>query len=334
LIAAYEYLRERRVYDADGPRPFYRAALIYVGGVALTTLIAGMATAPFAIYHFNKLAAFGLAANVIAVPVTALWIMPWAVAAFALMPLGLEYFALAPMGWGLDVVVRVAETVAAWPGAATLIPAMPTWGLVGLAFGGLWLTIWRRRWRLAGAPVMVLGLTAVFFTHPPDVLVDGGGKLMAVRGADGKLMVSDKRSARFQRGVWLRRTGQSDARTWPKFGASRGGRLQCDAMGCVYTKNELSIALARQPGALFEDCQLADVVVSLVPLRRPCSRPVAVIDRYDLWRDGGVAIWIGSGKDNRLRIESVNQRRGKRPWVHRPGKRSAGKRPTKKNGGT
>jgi competence protein ComEC len=76
---------------------------LYIGGVALTTLIAGSVTAPFAIYHFNRFAAFGLDANLLAVPVTALWIMPSAVAAFLLMPFGLEAVALTPWagapGW-------------------------------------------------------------------------------------------------------------------------------------------------------------------------------------------------------------------------------------------
>lgn len=135
LIAVYEVVRDRRRLDEAGPPSWPRRALHYLGGVGLTTLIAGSATAPFAIYHFNRFAVFGLAANLVAVPVTALWIMPWAVAAFLLMPFGLESVALAPMGLGIEVVVRVAETVAAWPGAVTLVPAMPVWGLAALGLG-------------------------------------------------------------------------------------------------------------------------------------------------------------------------------------------------------
>ena len=77
LIAGYEVVRGRRRLGGNGPPVIWRRILFYVGGVALTTLIAGAVTAPFAAYHFNRLAAYGLAANLIAVPVTALWIMPW-----------------------------------------------------------------------------------------------------------------------------------------------------------------------------------------------------------------------------------------------------------------
>jgi competence protein ComEC len=50
-------------------------------------------------------------ANVVAVPVSALWTLPWGVAACLLMPFGLERFALVPMGWGIDLTISVAEAV-------------------------------------------------------------------------------------------------------------------------------------------------------------------------------------------------------------------------------
>jgi competence protein ComEC len=208
LVAVYEVVRDRRRLDESGPPTGPRRALNYLGGVGLTTLIAGSATAPFAVYHFNRFAVFGLAANLVAVPVTALWIMPWAVVAFLLMPFGLESLALAPMGLGIELVVRVADTVAAWPGAVTLVPAMPMWGLAALGLGGLWLCLWRCRWRAWGLAGIAAGLAGVAAATPPDLLVDGGGRLMAVRSASGDFAVSTRRSGRFNRGVWLRRVGQ------------------------------------------------------------------------------------------------------------------------------
>ena len=83
----------------------------------LTTLVAGVATAPFALYHFNQVTLLGVVANLFAVPLTALWVMPWAIVAFFLMPFGLAEFALVPMGWGIDAVIFVAKTVQLLPGA-------------------------------------------------------------------------------------------------------------------------------------------------------------------------------------------------------------------------
>ncbi len=145
LVAAYELARApfRRWRAREG---WWRLPLLYLVGVGLTTLVASAATAPFVVYHFNRFAAFGLAANLVAVPITALWIMPWAVLGYLLMPLGLEGWALTPMGWGIEAMIAVARWVAGWPGAVVLLPAMPVWGLALVALGGLWLCLWQRRW--------------------------------------------------------------------------------------------------------------------------------------------------------------------------------------------
>ena len=191
LIAAYEVCRAPMI-DWLGGGGIGRRVLLYFMGIGLTTLVAGLATTPFAIFHFNRFVAFGLAANLVAVPVMALWIMPWAMLAYVLMPFGLERLTLVPMGTGIDLVLGVAHTVAAWPGAVWLLPPMPTVGLVLVALGGLWLCLWRRAWRLAGIAGIAMGFATIALERPPDVLVDGAGRLLGVR-ADGGLMISSSR---------------------------------------------------------------------------------------------------------------------------------------------
>ena len=318
LVAAYEALRGRFTLWRGGTeyRSLARRIAFYLAGVALTTLIASSATSPFAVYHFNRFAAFGLAANMVAVPVTALWIMPWLVVAFLLMPLGLEPVALLPASWGIGLVADVAETVAGWPGSVSVVPAMPGWGLALVALGGLWLALWSRRWRLWGVPAVAMGLASLVLVRPPDLLVDGRGRLVAVRADAKTLAVSTLRTARFERDVWLRRAGAEDVVPWSGQGDETGvPALRCDAEGCLFIRDGRRIAVAHTPGALIEDCYDTDALVSLIPVRRRCPGPEVVIDRFDLWREGAHALWIG--KDG-VRTESVNQVRGHRPWVLRP----------------
>ena len=60
---------------------------------------------------------YGLIANLAAVPLMGLFVMPAGGVALLFMPLGLEPLALVVMGWGLDWILLVARTVEAWPGA-------------------------------------------------------------------------------------------------------------------------------------------------------------------------------------------------------------------------
>lgn len=324
LIAAWEVVRERFAsWRAGGG--VARRALVGLAGVGMTTLVAGFASAPYALYHFNRFAAFGLIANLIAVPLTGLWVMPLAVAAALLWPPGLQDWALVPMGWGVEGIIFVAEKVAGWGGAVALLPAMPVWGLIAVTLGGLWLCLWQTRWRLAGVPVLLLGLLSIAFARGPDVLVSGDGKLVAVRGADGLLQLSSDRAAPLTRDSWLRRAGQEEMALWPSEGASVDGMLACDPAGCLYRARGQVVALVRDPAALSEDCAAASVVVAVVPVRRKCASAEAVIDKFSLWRDGGHAVWLERGG---VRIESVRESRGARPWVPKPPEPLARRTPT------
>lgn len=323
LVAVYEglgpLLAERRRASPPWMRPAF-----YLAAVALTTLVAGLATMPFAIYHFNQLAAFGLAANMGAVPLTALWIMPWAVLAFVLMPFGLESLALVPMGWGIEAVIWIARGVSSWQGAVILVPAMPVAGLVMLALGGLWLTLWRRGWRFAGLPLVAAGLATLWLTSQPDILVSGDGRLLAVRAVDGRLMLSSGRAGRFSADAWLRRAGQAERPLWPRAGSSADGRIACDGLGCIYRAGGKVVALSRDPRTLDEDCRLANVVISIEPVRVDClgAGPGArvVIDRFDLWRRGSHALWLDA---DGVRVANARDVRGERPWVLKPERRPA-----------
>ena len=55
---------------------------------------------------------FAILANVIAVPISAMWTLPWGVVACLLMPFGLETLGLMPMGWGIEATIWIAQWVA------------------------------------------------------------------------------------------------------------------------------------------------------------------------------------------------------------------------------
>lgn len=316
LVAAYEGLGPRMAAWRTANRGWATRAVLYVGGVALTTLIAGSATTVYGLYHFNRVASYALAANLVAVPLTGLWVMPWALIAVLLMPLGLDGPALTAMGWGVEAVNRVAEVVAGWPGAAFPTPPMPGAGLIVFTLGGLWLCLWRGRWRYWGVAAMLAGMLSIGTQPLPDILIDGDGDLMAVRAAEGGLVLAAGRGDAFQKEMWLRRAGggQPFGRPPPE-GPSGDGRLSCDATGCLYRAAGHTVALMRSVAAAEEDCAVASVVVSAVPLRRHCREAAVTVDRFDLWRHGAHALWL---LPQGVAVETVADWQGRRPWARWP----------------
>src|SRR5262249_18573644 len=138
LVAVYETWGSRLARFFHGGS-FMHKVLGYCGAVVVTTLVATVGTEPFAIYHFHHLVLYSPLANVIAVPISAMWTLPWGVVACLLMPFGLERLALIPMGWGIDVTIVVAQIVSALPGNIWIMPRLPAAGIVLVALGGLWM---------------------------------------------------------------------------------------------------------------------------------------------------------------------------------------------------
>lgn len=317
LVAFYEAMRRRRRLAGLRDRVGGSRILLYVVGVALTTVIASTATGVIALHHFGRIAVYGLPANLVAVPLTALWIMPWAVVSAVLMPLGLEAWGLAPMGWGIDMLLRVAGGVSGWPGAVVPVRAMPVAGLVAAVFGGLWLCLWQTRWRHAGMAGVVAGIATIAVTPGPDILVSDNGRLFAVRLADGTLSLSTGRRERYAADIWLEDNAQAERAYWPVLGPTDDNRLSCDPLGCVYRSKGRTAALVTDGRALSEECAAGDTLISAVPVRGYCAGPRLVIDRFDLWRHGAHALWLG--ENGTTRVETVRGKQGRRPWVPRRG---------------
>jgi competence protein ComEC len=313
LIAVYEggaVGLGRRGREGVLPRP-----LLYLAGVTLTTLVASTATAPLTVYAFQRFATYGVVANLVAVPITAFWIMPAGLFGLLLMPLGLDGPCFVVMGLGVELVLATAATVAAWPGAAILTEQPPTGAIAAVTLGGLWLCLWRRPWRWLGTVGFALGVAIAAADRPPDLLVGGGGDLVAARLEDGRLALSPWRRDSFVTDSWLRHAGQAEAAPWPESGApaAAGDRLRCDGLGCIYWKEGRTIALTRRAEGLEEDCVRADLVVTALRIDRcPPGDGATVLGGRELWASHGTALRLtGAGIERR----SVAAERGRRPWV-------------------
>lgn len=311
-------------YDALGPwlaalrgrmRGWWGHAVMHMTRLALTSFMAGTATLVYGLYHFERIAPWQVAANLIAVPVVGVMVMPFALLALLAMPLGLESWPLAVMGAGIHIVTDIGFWGANLPFAQIPMPPMPVWGLIVFSLGGLWLVLWKGAWRLWGLGPMAVGLASLLFIAKPDLLIDEKATGWGVRTAEDSLLIS--RGGRIQRDTWAARAGPQAVAFWPKHGRSADGRLSCDERWCLYRTPVARVALVRDEAVLAEVCADADtLVVSAAPVRDTCRGARTVIDRFDTWRRGAHAVWLGEG--GAVRVETVAAWQGDRPWSFHP----------------
>lgn len=329
LVAAYEAWAGRRRRE-DGREPDsarggpLRAVRFWVTGLIMTSLIAGLATAPIAAAHFSRVAPLGLLANLAAMPLVALVIMPMAVLSVVAMPFGLDPLPLAVMGRGIDAMLAVAGTVADMTPSGGLIGAVDEAGVIACIAGLFLLAFLKTRWRLAGLLPIALGIIAMPLVGRPDVLISEDGRTVAARRADGRLAVAQGRGGRFSAENWLRADGDPAALSDRK---AKEPELRCDDLGCVLRVERqatpervaggradrpgpvLTIAMVRDPLALAEDCRRADIVVAPFAVPQWCGETTMVFDRDRLETTGAVAITLAkpeAGEDV-LRLRAGKQ---------------------------
>jgi competence protein ComEC len=325
LVAGWEALR--RPVERLRQRPgWWRVPLLWLLGLLLTSALAAAATAPFGLHHFGRLQWYGLAANLVAVPLTGLLVMPAGMAAVALMPFGLEGLALALMGAGVEGILAAARAVASWPGAAESAPLLPAWGAATVGLGLCWLCLWRTRWRLLGVPVMALGLASGALAPRADVLVSADSRWILLRVGEAAFAERGRGAAAFTRDAMLRTWGLASAEALPRSGTAAGGAIRCTPADCRVALPGGEVLLPRprdaadRPDLDAARCAGVVAVVSAAPVRGRCPG-AAVVDRFSTWRDGAVALWL---RDGRARLVTDRDLRGERPWVPpRPAPRRA-----------
>ncbi len=350
LIAGYEALRPwlRRLHGISWHRRFTS----HLVALALTSALAGSASALYGAYHFGHVQVYFVLANMVAVPLTALWVMPAGLIALLLMPLRLEALALVPMGWGAQAVVWVARATSALPDATITVPHIPAWGLCVFSAGLAWLGLWKTRRRLLGVVVMLVGLASPVLDHPPDLLVSDDGRLIAVRTAQGAFLQQTQGGSKFVRDAWAQywavgsfqsmpiesglapgssgapmpagvATGSLDLTPGERSAGYGPEAIRCKKDACLLRPypDRPGAMLAR--GAQHPDfCAQISVTVSAEPARGLCPRPwPRLVDRFTVWRNGSAAIWL---EPNCATIVTDRTERGDRPWVPPPPKPKKG----------
>ncbi len=312
LIAGWEAARPMLATFGHGR--WWRRPALYIAGLAATSLLAGTATLPFAAYHFGTATLWYVPANMLAVPVTALWVMPWGLAALCLMPLGLEQAALTPMGWGIDVLLWLAHAVAAWPEAVIAVPQLPPASLGLIAIGLTWACLWRSRLRWCGAAPILAGTIWMCTATPPDLFITSDAHLVAARLNGGIVQTAAPGQSTFDRDapqhVWGQTAGQGPPTKLPLAGATAGGRAQCDATACTLAFPPAHALIARTDAAI---CDGAAVVLSAAALPATCNAPWR-LDRAFVTREGAASVWFAARGVTVLTDLAV---RGVRPWVLR-----------------
>lgn len=272
----------------------------------MASLVAGLATTPYAAFHFHRITPYGVLANLAAMPVVSAVVMPAGLLGLLAAPFGFDGPCWWAMGLGIDWMIAVTRWVAGLPGAVGRITAFGIGPLVAASAGLIVMGLLRTPLRWSGAIVLIGSVLWALAAPQPDILVSGDGRSVAVRGRDGRLQIMRTGKDAFQAKEWL--AADADARG--PSDASLGDAVSCDEAGCVVAMTDgRFVALALRPEALADDCERAALIIAVRPGPPDCR--AALIDRERLTRQGALMLFRqGVG----FTVSAVHPTGTARPW--------------------
>ncbi|WP_419539850.1 ComEC/Rec2 family competence protein [Methylobacterium oryzae] len=288
-LIACARLIDGRLFVRPGAGPIGRivgSGLSAVTGTLATTLVAQVATAPFATYHFQTVQPFGLVGNALTLPLVSLVVMPSAVIGCLAYPFALDRPVWWLMGQAVAGMLAISDWIAGFERAILVLPAFGAGALALLTAGLLLGTLPASRLRWLAVPPVLLGLVLAARPDRYDLYVDRQGLGAAVRGPDGRLAALGSPSG-FVLEQWLKADG--DGRRSAAL-IVRSGSGRCDRLGCTARLPDgRAVALVRDRRAFPEDCARAAVLITGLTAPPTCTSPL-VIDRRVLAARGAVAL--------------------------------------------
>ncbi|MER9652056.1 ComEC/Rec2 family competence protein [Mesorhizobium sp. M0152] len=313
LVGAYAGWADHRAGKTRPPPPkrslpgfLTRKLLLATGGLAMTSIIAGGATALFAIWHFQRVSPLSLFANLAIMPIVTL-VMFLAVASALLMPFGLDGPSLYLMGKGLTVMIAISSWISERSpvDAVGLISQqsvlLVTIALVIATMATTWL-------RLGALPFALAGLLIVGDTRTPDVLISEDARLVALPIGGGELAVSRARPNEFTVDNWKRALtsetivvpeifteGDGEFDIADSIGLPPGSPFYCISGVCLARHSSGAIiAHVEDRKDAWKACGFADlIVINDATAYDPCHNPlVLVVTKRQLARKGSAAVFF------------------------------------------
>ncbi len=319
LVALFEMLK-RAPHEPALPTPgpligAMQATTRGIGGVLLISLVAGLATDPFAIYHFQRFSIYSLPANLITAPIMSFLVAPAAAAAALLAPFGWSDIPLQIMASALDLVAAVGQTFGERPEAVRALPRPSDEAFVVCVAALLWACLWRGALRWIAVPIFAASIWLYVTTPRPIMVFDAD--LRAVYARNDETPLGWSLIAASGRSTYARDRLGATLGLSPPVIERLAAPERCGESGCTWDWRGRPFALVRDAQGFVTACVRGAVILAHLPAPPDYAQrcdSAAVLDATELTRSGGGFVY---SEGDVLRLERVRSPGAGRPWTPR-----------------
>ena len=271
LVAFYEVYGRGRLM----PWPKRRIGLVeknlrlvwlYFIALFMTSIIAGLTTGYVGIIHFNLIGVYGLLANLLAMPILGVMIMPAAMVALIAMPFQMEETPLLVMQWGIEQALIAANWCLTLPAPVTYIAASPKLALPLFGIALVWLCLVKSKLRHVAWSVLLVVSLMMGQGKKPDLIINGNASHVAARQLDGSFMIISKTKNSFVPSRWLLSAGDDRK--------AKEVQKVCVKAACYLPIKDKRLAVVYKSSAIAEACIKADMVILATRNKKTFSCPL------------------------------------------------------------
>lgn len=320
LVALAELWPRRAATAAGAAWPLSALGRLkgWIVAMAVVSFVAGAATGPFAIQHFNRVANYGVFANLTADFVASVLLMPSLALTLLAEGLGASSTFTTPLLWlageSARAIIALGHVFSSAPGAAMIFPSAPGVALAISYVGIVFACLWRGRLRWIGLPMSAAVALWPRPTAPVAwIAADGDDAAVVVAGRELPMKPGVREYATR---LWAQHRGF----TLPTDAVAASAEVfDCDRRGCLPVgpaRPALAASwMQRTPGReRFNDlCARADIVILRSPEapRGRCGAAM-VLTRGDFEKGGAAEVFASPSG---WRLAWAQPLRGRRPWT-------------------
>ncbi len=280
----------------------------YLLGIAVTSLVAWIFTAPFVLYHFQSLSLVSLPANVIAMPFLGGIVMPMVLLSYLLMGLGLEELAIRIGCFGSDLIINVAKYFSGFENSVFNYGDFDFICLILVVIAFICAYLFAGRLKYISL-IPIIFLVPYIYLNTANIKVyfsDKGEYLLACVKGDG--CFTDKiKGSKFVFKFWTQDFGYNYENIEFFSDISGGKSISCDDMGCRID-GATKISIVFENSVIVQECDWADYIIVRGGGGVKCKGKIVDLEKIK----GAGFIKVSRFNDSLVKVEDV---RANRPWV-------------------
>jgi competence protein ComEC len=214
LVSGFEYYSQKVKFIPSNS--FFHRIKIYIFSNIYTSTIASIATAPLVIYHFYIFSNYSILANLIAVPITSIFIMPIALASLFFMLFGLEYYILKILGFFIGLIIDSAHYFIHLPISVWYFGFIEHSSLILYLFGFFILCFSKNKPSKFGLIIIITAFILMMTTKSPDMIFDSEKEIIGIKNENKELEIYGTKYNSFIKDYWTNWFGLKKSRFYSK----------------------------------------------------------------------------------------------------------------------